>query len=295
MKLPKLYYHPIIEFLIVYKTQGKEKYFLAQIAYDRYTINKSDLTIRMNNFSGWLMNSDWEDTPSVGYFFNKGVQKSSFDRVNLKNARPVQCNTGSFSYQTYEPISCGQNCNGVEITLHQTIITVCSSDPYYNYENSYYNWTSGNTNDAYYSVQQYQYPVANYVPRRAACHGGSDRSTLNSQLENALFATGLATNVTGWSLDKADALARSIGGNLADFKGLINGVGVAGVIIDSVQLGIGLWDGNVTFEEDGLNAIQLGLGIVGLVAGGWIAVGVGAISIGIAVYSQTTSGETVCQ
>ncbi len=60
-------------------------------------------------------------------------------------------------------------------------------------------------------------------------------------------------------------------------------------------LGIGIWDGNLTFEEVGLNAIQLSLGIAGLALGGWIAVATGGVTIGIAVYSQTLNNEQTCQ
>lgn len=65
-------------------------------------------------------------------------------------------------------------------------------------------------------------------------------------------------------------------------------------MIGSIQLGVGLADG-VTLEEEGLNTIQLTLGIAAFAAGGWIAVAAGAVSIGIAVYAETVNGQPVCQ
>ena len=204
--------------------------------------------------------------------YKNGKPQQLFNLNQASNAKVKQCNQITITYQTVSGSSCGPNCAEITVTLHTVSELVCTNDtPSNGYPSDFGNYTTGGNDGnstTYYYVQQY--PTRTYDPSRAACRGGSERSTFNSQMQDAVYATGLAANVTGFSLDKADALARAVGGNLADFKGLINGVGIAGIVIDTVQLGIGVWDGNLTFEEDGLNAIQLGLGIVGLAAGGWL-------------------------
>ncbi|MDI9863565.1 hypothetical protein QM480_04480 [Flectobacillus sp. DC10W] len=66
-------------------------------------------------------------------------------------------------------------------------------------------------------------------------------------------------------------------------------------MIGSIQIGVGLADDGYSFEEEGLNTIQLALGVTAFAAGGWIAVAAGAVSIGIAVYAETVNGQPVCQ
>ncbi len=84
---------------------------------------------------------------------------------------------------------------------------------------------------------------------------------------------------------------------MTQFKGLINGVGFAGLVIDGAQLYMGIKDKNLGdwTESDYLNLAQVVLGGVAIVAGGWIAVSLGAVSIGVAVYSQTIDGQPTCQ
>lgn len=63
--------------------------------------------------------------------------------------------------------------------------------------------------------------VTNYNPANAICNlGSSDWAQMNQNLSNALSATGLASGVTGWTFDKADALIRSIGGTNINYKGV---------------------------------------------------------------------------
>ncbi|PLK42556.1 hypothetical protein [Emticicia sp. TH156] len=296
-KMPKEFVHPIVEFFVVYKEKNKIKYELAQIAYDRFKIDPKESILRSENFDGWILKTDWNDALREGVFYKNGKPRQTFNVGGTSNSRVKKCNQVTITYQTVSGTSCGVNCAEITVTLHTVSELVCPNDtPASDYPSNFGNYTSGGgdgSSTTYYYVEQY--PIRSYNIHRAACRGGSERSTLNSQIEDAIFATGLAANVTGFSLDKADAIARAVGGSLADYKGLINGVGIAGIVIDTVQLGIGVWDGNFTFEEDGLNAIQLGLGIVGLAAGGWIAVVAGAVTIGISVYSQTTDNQSICQ
>ncbi len=289
-KMAKNYAQPIVESLLVYKEKEKYTSFLFQIAYDRYKVKKKNQKIDVNKLTGWIIKADWGDTILEATKLIEGKVIGSYS--STKKGRPNHCFPVTSSYNTVTGSSCGPNCINVTVTVHSYTQYFCIDQG-----GSIYQSVLPPDLAAGGSGYNPSWEILNqYNPKTAVCNSGSsDRQIFNDSINQALYATGLATNVSGWSLDKADAIARSVGGNLSDFKGLINGVGVAGIVIDTVQLGIGLWDGNVTFEEDGLNAIQVGLGIVGLVAGGWIAVGAGAVSIGIAVYSQTTSNQPVCQ
>ncbi|TAF97940.1 MAG: hypothetical protein EAZ32_01615 [Cytophagia bacterium] len=184
----------------------------------------------------------------------------------------------------------------VTVTLHRSFEIVCTGGTG---GGGGYNWFDGyEWSYTPISLPPFDTSVTTYRPRTAICHSHTaDRATFNKNVENALFATGLATNATGWSLDKAEALARSVGGNMTQFKGLINGVGFAGLVIDGAQLYMGIKDKNLGdwTESDYLNLAQVVLGGAAIVAGGWIAVSLGAVSIGIAVYSQTIDGQPTCQ
>lgn len=289
-ELTKYYAQPIIESLVVYKEKGQYYSFLIQISYDRYNIKKKNNSIDFDKLTGFILKADYNDNIIDGAKLIDGKVAGTFS--STKNAKVQSCFTVSTSYTTVSVSSCGSNCYEVNFTLHTSSQMYCFND----------------SGDFYQSVlpadlvaggsgynPTYEY-VRTFNPKNAVCQpGSSDRAVMNENLKDALFATGLAADAAGFSFDKAETLVRSIGGNMKYFKGIVNGVGIVGVAIDTVQLGIGVWDGNLTFEEDGLNAIQLSLGIVGLAAGGWIAVAAGAVTIGISIYAESLDGQPVCQ
>jgi hypothetical protein len=137
-------------------------------------------------------------------------------------------------------------------------------------------------------------PVFN-VQRAINNPNSNDRAVLNQNASDALFATGLAFNILGWNIDKAEAIGKAIGADLEVFVPPANiygkVIGVAGVVIDATQFIIGVYEDGFDWEDDGANLAQVVLGGVGLVAAGmlcapWIAVATGTVSLGIAVYTE---------
>lgn len=123
-----------------------------------------------------------------------------------------------------------------------------------------------------------------------------DRIVFNESLKNKLYASGLATDITGWSVGKAEALARSIGADLHNFtslrmimnlKGVATRIGWFGAGISTIQLGIGIYEHQDDLtKEDALNALQVVFGIAGIFAGPWWALGFGTVSLIIAYNSR---------
>ncbi|RFS17257.1 hypothetical protein D0T08_05610 [Emticicia sp. C21] len=290
----------MVEFFIVYKEKNKVKYQLIQIAYDRFKINSNEPILRSSNFDGWILKADWNDTLQEGVLYKNGKPEQLFNLNQASNAKVKQCNQVTITYQTVSGSSCGPNCAEITVTLHTVSELVCTNDtPSNGYPSDFGNYTTGGNDGnstTYYFVQQY--PLRSYNIQTAACRAGGDRGSFNSQVSDALYATGLATNITGWTLDKADALARATGGAVNDFFPLASAVGksvgIAGVLIDGVQLYMGISEDGFQWNEDGWNLAQTALGVTGLVAAGvfaapWVAVATGIVSIGIAV------GTQVCQ
>jgi hypothetical protein len=96
----------------------------------------------------------------------------------------------------------------------------------------------------------------------------------------------------GFSWDKADALARSVGGEV-NFSSKIlqvggKYIGVAGLIVDGTQFLVGISDEDISLDDMG-NGAQLALGIGSFFVAPWVAVVFGGLSIAIAVYQSSQS------
>lgn len=288
-ELARYFAQPIIECLVVYKEKGQYYSFLVQISYDRFNVKKKNNSIDLDRLTGFILKADYEDNLIDGAKLIDGKVVGTFS--STRGARVQSCYTVSTSYTTVSVSSCGSNCYEVNFTLYTSNQTFCFND----------------SGDYYQSVlpadlvaggsgynPTYEY-IRTYNPKNAICNpGSSDRAIMLDNIKDVLSITGLVNSINGFSLDKAEAIARSVGGNITQYKGIVNGVGVVGIVIGTIQLGVGLADG-VTLEEEGLNTIQLTLGIAAFAAGGWIAVAAGAVSIGIAVYAETVNGQPVCQ
>lgn len=132
----------------------------------------------------------------------------------------------------------------------------------------------------------------NFNLEKAISVNGADRRDMNANLRNTLFATELSTGISTWSFAKADALARSAGLNLKRsfpliFKGVTR-IGYASAIYGAINAIIVVKEGGDLTKEE---MIMLGAGvIVGAAAAlttGWIAVGLGAVSLGITIYQES--------
>jgi hypothetical protein len=108
-----------------------------------------------------------------------------------------------------------------------------------------------------------------------------------------LNALGLATDITGFSWDKAEAMVRATGGSFEQHFPLAGTIGkrigMVGVVLDGYQVIVGITDGDFSWNMNGDlgNTLQLTLGIASLFVAPWVAVGFGAVSIGIAIYGST--------
>lgn len=288
-KLAEYYTHPIFEALVIYTDEkGETNAYLSQIAYDRYHIVNDRLDV--DKFYGWILKANWDDTLLGGSFYEEGKQQLSIHPSDA-NARITDCRWYYYSYYSYSGGSCGVNCYEFTITLHQHYSVSCSggspggsgSWEEYPYEVPEGGEGSGGSGPIYVPS------TTNYNLRNVLCNpSGSDRQNLISSMGNALAATGLGSSITGWSFNKAEAILRSAGSAIDDFRPLTTAgrtFGIAGGVLGGMRGVVGLFDGNVS-DHDALDIIGgvIGVGLA-LSPAGWIGVVAGgAVTLGIAIY-----------
>lgn len=123
-------------------------------------------------------------------------------------------------------------------------------------------------------------------------NNGHDRINFNYNLNQALDETGLANNILGWSLDKADALSKSVGGTgLKNFSPVLTVgtrlVGGVSLVLSGRQIYMAITNDGSMSQSDWLNVAGGVLGVAAVISGGWVAVAAGGVSIGIAVYLES--------
>jgi hypothetical protein len=312
-ELSKYYLQPVIEGLIVVKVKNETRAFLAQVAYDMQAVAANNFIIEKSKFSGTLLKVDWDDNLINGVTYEKGQPVKGFkdaNDVNNNNGRVTGCDlTLIASMNTYYVNSSGE----LVIVVHNTWAGSCDGSGAGTSNGGFGGFGDGNYGGggaggtyggSYYDPYvhsdagniQYPPPLAqiyNFNMTKAIQAPGPDRITLNNNAKEALYAVGLAASTLGLTWAKADALAKAVGGNIDEFLPTVTVLGrkfgVIGAAIGTVelltgtpQLIIGLTDGNIS-NEDWINIAQAGLGIAGLVTTGWVAVGIGAVSVGIAI------------
>lgn len=320
--LGKYYLQPIIEGIVIIKVNNEKKAFLAQLAYDPFDLETNDFKLEKETFTGTLLRSDWNDNIIDGTTFVKGEKVQAFsnpDNPNInnksgkENARVSGCFYTSIEYTTWYVDEDGI----LTIVGHTNWAVVCdisgnggwgggggvyvdstggtsSGGGYNGPGGAYYDPLLGSGNGAWVMPSNMYY---NFNLNNAINSPGSDRTAVNENLENALWGVGLATNISSWSIDKAVALAHSVGLNLREFfpMAVVAGryIGVAGLAMSTRTLYIGLSDG-YTFDEDGWNIALTALSgttvaLTFVAASPWIAVAVGAVTITIAVVQQVNN------
>ena len=294
-KLAKYYYQPIVEVLIILKEDSETKVFLAQVAVDIYDVKiKNKKTLSISNFTGTLVSTDWNDSPINGLFFKDGAATIGFSNKTQSKARPSDCRTFTISWQTVTMATCGPAC--AEATLHrwQKDHTICATDPESvnrsNYENGYYNSASFQSDGVFSGGQAFSYNT-NYNLQTVLINPYSnDRALFNSNLSSVMTVTGLITDIHAWNLDVANALARSVGGDIGVYFPLAERVGKvigrASLAISATQFVMGIVEDGFSLEGDGVNLAQVLLGVGALYAAPWGIVVIGGISLIIAVGSM---------
>lgn len=245
--------------------------------------------------------ADWNDTLQKGLQYIKGEKVLGVDKSNSKKAKVNDCVYTNFEYTTMYVRPCNgiESCLDVIFTLHRDTQMICNGDSSSYTTQNQFGYTTYYSNNANYwpaySNTQYSYPSYNVA--NVAYGIGSDRNYWNNRLSNACDALGFKAGVTGLTWDSAEAVARAMGARLTEFRtpqgaltqeakdlfaslGKIGRkIGFVGLAFDSVQFGLGFFDGNDWGNDDTKNLVMLTLGVAGLIAGGWTAVIIGGITI----------------
>lgn len=289
-KLLQYYSHPIFEALVIYTDEkGEVNAYMSQVAYDRYHIVNDHLNL--DTFYGWFLKADWEDNVSHAAYYENGRQKLISKGVDSKGRISQNCGF----YYTGVAHNIGYNVwsdGTFETVWLKEYIYIC------------FEQGNGGAGDQY----PYEVPAPEeggggeplYVPvtttynvKNAICNAGSgDRWQMNDNLSKALDALGLFSGVADFSNSMIEALVRSVGGSGQSSKVIQTVVGrtVGSVtfVIGSYEAIMGIVDGDIT-ESDMLNVLGAVAGTAALFAGGWVAVGLTTVSVGIAIYDLATN------
>jgi hypothetical protein len=284
---------------------------MQEVAANNFVIEKS-------KFTGTLLKVDWDDNLINGVTYEKGKPMKGFANPSesTDNARTNECvyvlisSVNTYSVNTQ---------NEVIIHVHNTWQPICdgsgngSSNGGFNYfgNGNYGGGGSGGNNfpggSGYYDplihsdAGNITYPpplpqIYNFNLPVAIREPGADRTVMNNNLKETLYAINMIASIQGMTWDKASALAKSIGGNVDNFTPTFvflgrtfNTIsvtfGVAGVVTSLPGVIIGFTDGDISNEDWRAAGAVIATG-VGIWAGGWIAVGLGAVSLGIAIYDH---------
>lgn len=318
-ELYQYYLQPVIEGLIVVKIKGQTSAFLAQIAIDMPYIVNNKYVINKSNFTGTLLKSGWDDEVITGIVYENGIPIKGFK--NTKNESDYDIENGRVQGCVYTMVNAANTWyvdsnNELVIVVHNIWSVTCDGSGNGGFmgfdgtgggngsggttpggnsgDGSYYDPLvhSGSGNITYPDQQIYQFNLT-----QALAGPGPHRNGMSTNLKNGVIATGLAASLAGWSLDKATALAKTIGGNITHFTpGVVRfgtNIGAAAIAVSGVQLAVGIMDNGWQLSEEGPNSAAFILGTAGFVAGTvfaapWIAVGLGGLSLIISVATVPT-------
>src|SRR5690606_29583780 len=88
LKLGKYFLQPIIEGIVVVKTGGENRAFLAQLACDPFALAANGHKLEKPTFTGTLLRADWDDNPIDGAVFEKGEMIRGFTNPANAAANP---------------------------------------------------------------------------------------------------------------------------------------------------------------------------------------------------------------
>jgi hypothetical protein len=294
-KIPQYFANPIFEALIIHTDdKGNTEAYLSQIAYDRFHLK--DGIFNLDTFTGGLLKSEWDDTLIEGRLYSNGKHGLTLNPETSRN-RIADCDIYYFTYYTYDGHSCGTNCYEFEITEHRTYFVSCSGSGGggggYPYAAPGGGGFGGGSGEGGFHIPEFAPNTTNFELKKAICNpGGIDRTTVNNNLATALNALGISAGVATLSNNMIEALVRSIGGTDQGVKIIqtVVGktVGKVAFIWGGYEAFMGLVDGDIT-ENDMLDVLEVVAGIGAVVAGGWLAVGYGTISLGIAIYQTANT------
>lgn len=319
LELKELYQQPIMEAMIFVNINGENVGFLAQVAVDPFEIANNDYIIDKSVFTGTILKTEWNNSLIEGTTFIKGeIDKIIFNSQNqlsganengLENARVQDCYYYSVYYTSWYVDSDGV----FTLVGHTQWASVCNGtgggwgDSGGGNSGGGGDVSQGGTGGGVYwdplvssgggSTEGWVYPPSalyNFNFQAAAENGGTDRLNMSVNVTKTINILGLTNSLASFSYDKALALARSIGGVQATELQLLSHlgkrIGLVSTVVSSVQVVIGLADGEFTWDEDGMNSVNLALGItttflIGATAPVWIVPTIGVVSCGMAVYS----------
>jgi hypothetical protein len=316
-ELSKYYLQPVIEGLIVIKVGKKNLAFLAQIAYDMQEVAANNFVINKSKFTGTLLKVDWLDNLINGVTYEMGNPITGFAGPNEKsvNERTQTCNyTLSGTMNTWYVNA----ANELVIVVHNVWSGYCDGSGAGTGNGGFGGFGGGTTgggggggdypgSGSYYDPYvhsdagniQYPPPLAqiyNFNLTNAIAAPGNDRVIFDNNLKETMYAINMVTSIQGMTWDKAAALAKAVGGNVdlytptfvigaKVFNTISVGFGIAGLATSVPQMIIGMTDGDITGAD--LRSLGTVLGTAaGIYFGGWIAVTIGVVSIGVAIYDR---------
>lgn len=280
---------------MVVKEKGETQAFLVQIAYNSVALQMKGINnLTQDNFTGWLIRSDWNDHFIDGTKYDNGKRGQYYvnKESSSRNGRMYQMVT--VTYQTVIGFSCSPNCTEVVITQHTDTQWLWVP------EGGLSGGGPTGGSGAYHGPGFASGGVSGGVSRPTSFHmstalsnrWSNDRKLFSQAIKDAANATGLAASMAGFSLDKAQAIAGAIGAELRGISPVVNVMGRSCAILSlgtsAGALYMGVAENGFSWDEDGWNLVQtvlggIGVGLIVFGAAPVFGVAVGAISIGIAI------------
>lgn len=316
-EMGKYFSQPILEGLIIQKSDAGFSAFKAQLAYDPVSLASNGYVIDRQNFSGTLLKSDWNDNTINGVIYRKGQETRRFStkKPNDASSRIANCSVYQVQYQ-YGKVENGEYYH----VLATNYFTYCTGSGGGWWTSGFFDplAVGGGGGMSYPSTDPGAYLPLNSIYEFSVVNAiqasGTDRMKMNGNLDKVVNATGVATSILGFSFDKAEMMAKVMGLEIDRYIPLefINATsnkkfGVFSGSLSIVSNGIATYslavsiieDGAWSWEDEGWNTVAVALGWGGFIGGivfgsPWIAVATAAVTIGIFVYQETHCQDGKC-
>lgn len=311
LEMNKYYSQPILEGLIIQKNGGIFSTFKVQLAYDPISLSNNKFLIDKNTFTGTLIKCDWEDTTLTGIIYRNGKAIVGFGTGPLNANAKINSECEEY-YITYEYGTVIDD--SFALVQGKTYYTDCTgilgSGGGAGWSSGFFDpfaiISSGGSGPILSSDPSFFLPlnsIYEFKITNAVAANGMDRYKMNQNIEKIVTATGLATSISSFSFDKAEAMAKVVGLEIDRYIDLriLNSTYKVGMFSASLgaianipatyNLAVGIFEDGYTADKDGWNLLYAAVGwggFFGAVAIGspWIAVATTAITVGMFIYEE---------
>lgn len=302
-QLPEMFYEPLDEILIIKNTRKVKEDFIVQYSIDIMNPKMESSNIKnLQNLYGHIMRYDWDNNFIDGAKFLNGQIEESFETQKDKSSRRV-CQS-SMVYVEYRYPSPNLDLYEFAVSADFVEAVICNDEvpnpTYPSYQDGwnllyggsggqqpyyvYYGGTSGSSSGI-------------NLENAAKYPNGTERQKLNKAVAEAVSAVGTVSTFNGFFVESVShIMSRSLGVAAMKTTSLFwrgATVGGIGALADTYAVFVGIREGEFNWDEEGLSSLSAACGIIGIFASPPVAVALGGISVGIAIYQYYHAGPSI--